>query len=42
MYHLLLHGEGEHARAEGGSENGGGTERIDTVLMRIVDDSDGG
>ena len=42
MYHLLLHGEGVHARAEGGSGGGSGVGRMDAVLMRIVDGSEGG
>ena len=40
MYHSLLHGEGKHARAEGGS--GGGVGRMDAVLIQIVDGSEGG
>merc|ERR1740124_655204 len=39
MYHSLLHGEREHARAEGG---GGGVGRMDAVLMRMVDGGEGG
>jgi len=40
MYHLLLHGEGEYTRAEGGS-GGGGVGRMVEVLMLIVDNGEG-
>jgi len=42
MYHLLLHSEEEHAHAQGGNENGSGVRRMDAMLMRIVDSSEGG
>jgi len=42
MYHLLLHSEEEHAHAQGGSDNGSGVRRMDAMLMRIVDSSEGG
>ena len=40
MYHSLIYGEGDHARAEGGSGRGVGW--MDAVLMRTVDGSEGG
>ena len=41
IYNSLLHGKGEHARAEGVSSGGGGVGRMDAMLMLLVDGSEG-